>query len=305
QGQMRPGQMQNPQMMQQGRPMGNPQMMQGQMRPGQMQNPQMMQGQMPNPQMMQNRPMPNRMPGNGAGMVMNPNGAGGLMTKTIDGQGNQAQQISGLRKQQSQGITIDESELGGAENSDGKVVNPWEAKNQTKGEKTEEEKKAEERAKLKSETRDSAFLKSNRSQEGGGLFSDADNNIVTQEVDSGKKSLVMVLLIVTCPIWIAALAAMIAFVAVCAVGVLLSAGLALASLVGAVGSLVVGAIALINTKIGSLVFGLGLAIMLFGLTALFIMLCIFLFKSVPGLFYGVLSIIKGARVKAHMFTLKK
>lgn len=175
---------------------------------------------------------------------------------------NQSAQVRRLKKARSSGgIHIDESELGDltSEDFNGKIVNPWEAKNGgSKKEESERQKKEEEREKLRKETENSTFLRSNKKK--NGILDEASDTDTEQYRDPAKERKIKILVAVTSPLWI--VAAVLAFCIVAAIGVLavLCALLAVGCAAGLVYSFVAFLISLGNGRGGSILFFLGTAI---------------------------------------------
>ncbi|MCR5203084.1 MAG: hypothetical protein K6D02_08390, partial [Lachnospiraceae bacterium] len=210
----------------------------------------------------------------------------------------QAAQVKKLKKTKSQGIIIDDSELGEI-GLDGKVVNPWEATSSGK-DKTEEQKREEERIKLRAEIKDSTFLKSNKS------YRDDDEPIVYERlVDPKKKTLVTALLIITLPISIILAVLAILLMVGTVACVLLFAGVIVLAVVGIVVSVFSTYIAITGAQMGSILFFAGIALICIPLILLMIYLIgTFITDAIPGMFRFLRDKYESIKDRIHEATLE-
>ncbi|MCR5587359.1 MAG: DUF1700 domain-containing protein [Lachnospiraceae bacterium] len=219
-------------------------------------------------------------------------------------QPGQAAQVNNLRRaNQSGGITIDDSELGDMVNLDGKIVNPWEAKGDTEKKDSKQVEQEKAREELRKETRDSEFLRANKSGGIQDLYEEASESF---EIDPKKKTMLNILLVVTCPITILAILLIVAaFIGSIALTIL-SAGGVVASFGGTLASLYVVLISLSISKLPSALFFLGIAFLLLAIGISLIFFVIFMVKvGISGFYFSILSWFSKAKLAMRNFTIKK
>ncbi len=213
-------------------------------------------------------------------------------------------QVNNMRKS-SGGIVIDDSELGDfTSDGEGNIVNPWEAKGKAENKDSKQVEQEKARAELKKETENSEFRRTNSGTGINELYEESDFGEV--EIDPKKKTIVTAVLIATCPISIALIAlAVLVFVGSIAL-TLCSIGAIAGSFAGCVLSLYVALMALTISKLGSILFFFGLALVLLTVGISLIFFVIFMIKQgISSLYFSLIGLFNKVKLMIRNYTIKK